>query len=102
MLNGGGTADKKPGTPANVSGAIFNADNASNLQLRQFGEHFLVAVHGRADGLNPLRWVVDMGGEIAQDAADQVAAGVSVLFGRRLTGTIAISGLSGSAFRSIR
>ncbi len=28
-----------------------------------------------------LRWVVDMGGEIAQDAADQVAAGVSVLFG---------------------
>ncbi|CNV75206.1 Uncharacterised protein [Mycobacterium tuberculosis] len=42
MLNGGGTADKKPGTPANVSGAIFNADNASTCSCGNSESTFLL------------------------------------------------------------
>ncbi len=100
VLNGGGTADKKRYTRQRQR----RHDPMPTMQAPAAcgnSEHFLVAVHGRANGLNPLRWVVDMGGEIARTLPTKLPPASGVLFGR-LTEPSRLAVSPAAHFRSYR
>ena len=100
MLNGGWAAAGQRGTSASVSGAMLKADNA-NCCSRGSWENAMLP-RADADGVQTFSRVLDVGGEAARMVPTMLPP-LEVSFSeRRLTGTIAMSGRSGSAFCSIR
>ena len=102
MLNGGGAAEVNPGRAPNPSGASIVAESASACARGNCENTFLFLLHRRADGLEAFGRIVGVRSEVAQQDAGHVAALSASASVRRLTGTIAISGASGSAFCSTR
>lgn len=102
MLNGGEVADTQPGTAASASDDRLAADSASAWKRGSCENTFLLL---RIDSLMVSRRCAGSSlsvarlHRIAPTRLPPASASSSV---RRLTGTIAISGVSGSAFCSSR
>ena len=61
---------------------IRNADNAERLASGKLGEHLLVVAHRGVDRVEPLGGVGGVGGQVAQNRADHVAARVLLVLPR--------------------